>query len=56
MEDFNLLIDGKRSFVMLIKNKEETYEQMIEMRRKKKDYTKGNLLDYEYFSNHFKVP
>ena len=36
MEDFNLLIDGKRSFVMLIKNKEETYEQMIEMRRKKK--------------------
>ena len=56
MEDFNLLIDGRRFFDVLIKNKEEIYEQMIEMGRKKKDYTKGNLLDYEYFSNHSKVP
>ena len=35
MEDFNLLIDGKRFFDMLIKNKEEPYEQMIEMGKKK---------------------
>ena len=35
MEDFNLLIDGKRFFDMLIKNKEEPYEQMNEMGKKK---------------------
>ena len=39
---------------MPIKNGEETYEQMIEMGRNN-DYTTGNLLDYEYFSKHYKL-
>ena len=39
---------------MPIKNEEETYEQMIEMERSN-DYTTGNLLDYEYFSKHYKL-
>ena len=39
---------------MAIKNKEETYEKIIEM-RKNNDYTTGNLLDYEYFSNHYRL-
>ena len=34
-----------------MKNKEEAYEQIIEM-SKNNDYTTGNSLDYEYFSKH----
>ena len=45
---FNVLIDRKSFFEFTLKNKEESYEQIIEMSRIN-DYTKGNLLDYEYF-------
>ena len=34
-----------------VKNKEEAYEQIIEMSRNNK-YTTGNFLDHEYFSEH----
>ena len=37
-----------------IKNKEEIFEKIIEMSRNK-DHTTGNLLDYEYFSKHYKL-
>ena len=43
---FNVLIDGKSFFDILIKNGEETYKQFIKMGRNN-DYTTGNLLDYE---------
>ena len=49
-----LLIHGKLFFDTLIKNDEETYEQVIEMGRNN-DYTTGNLLDYEYFLKHCKL-
>ena len=39
---------------MLIENKEETYEKIIEM-SKNNDYAIGNLLDYEYFSKNYKL-
>ena len=52
--DFNVLIDGKRFFDLPIKNKEESYEKIIEM-SKNNVYITGNLLDYEYFSNHNKL-
>ena len=39
---------------MPVKSKEETYEKIIEM-SKNNDYTIGNLLDYEYFSKHYKL-
>ena len=39
---------------MPIKNKEETYEKIIKM-SKNNDYKTGNLLDYEYFSNHYEL-
>ena len=52
--DFNLLIDGKSFFDTSINNDEETYKQIIEMGRNN-DYTTGNLLDYEYFSKHYKL-
>ena len=45
---------GKSFFDMPIKNGEETYEQIIEM-EKNNDYRTGNLLDYEYFSKHYKL-
>ena len=54
IKDFNVLIDGKSFFDMQMKNGEETYEQIIEMKRSN-DYTTGNLLDYEYFSKHYKL-
>ena len=49
-----MFIDGKKLFEMSIKNGEETYEQIIEMGRNN-DYTTGNLLDYEYFSKHYRL-
>ena len=54
IKDFNVLIDGKSFFDIPIKNGEETYEQIIEMGRNN-DYTTSNLLDYEYFSKHYKL-
>ena len=49
-----MLIYGKRFFNMPVKNKEEAYEKIIEI-NKTSDYTTGNLLDYEYFSKHYKL-
>ena len=54
IKDFNMLIDGKSFFDMPIKNEEDAYEQIIEMGRGN-DYTTSNLLDYEYFSKHYKL-
>ena len=51
VKGFNVLIDGKQYFEIPVKNKEEAYEQIIEMSRNN-DYTTDNLLDYEYFSKH----
>ena len=54
IKDFNVLIDRKIFFDVPIKTKEETYEKIIEM-SKNNDYTNDNLLDYEYFSKHYKL-
>ena len=54
IKDFNALIDGKPFFDTPIKNKEQVYEQFVEMSRND-DYTKGDLLDYEYFSKHYRL-
>ena len=51
VKDFNVLIDQKTFFEIPVKNEEEACEAIIEM-SKNNDYTTGNLLDYEYFSNH----
>ena len=48
-----MLIDGKSFFDNPVKNK-EAYEKIIEMGRNS-DYITGNLLDYEYFSKHYKL-
>ena len=49
-----MLIDDKNFFNTLIKNKDKTYENIIEMGRNN-DYTTGKLLDYEYFSKYYKL-
>ena len=54
VKDFNVLIDGKPFFEIPVKNKEEAYEQTIEMNRNN-EYATGSLLDYEYFSKHYKL-
>ena len=54
IKDFNVLIDGKRFFDVPVKNKEEAYEKIMSI-SKNNDYTAGNLLDYEYFSKHYKI-
>ena len=54
IKDYNVLIDQKPFFELPIKNKEEAYEAIIELIRNS-DYTTGNLLDYEYFKDHYKL-
>ena len=54
IKDFNVLIDRRSIFEIPVKNKEEVYEEIIEM-RKNNDYTTGNLLDYEYFKDHYQL-
>ena len=52
IKDFNVLVDGKRFFDVPIKN--EAYKKIMSI-SKNNDYTTGNLLDYEYFSKHYKL-
>ena len=52
--DFNVLIDGKPFFEIPVKNKGEAYETIIEM-SKNNDYATGNLVDYQYFKDHYKL-
>ena len=54
VKDFNVLTSGKPFFEIPVQNKEEAYEAIIEM-SKNNDYTTGNLLDYEYFKDHYKL-
>ena len=54
IKDFNVLTDGKPFFEIPVKNKKEAYEAIIEM-SKSNDYLAGNLLDYEYFKEHYKL-
>ena len=51
---FNVLIDGKKFLEIPVKNKEEACEAIIEM-SKNNNYTAGNLLDFEYFKDHYKL-
>ena len=54
IKDFNVSADGKPFFEIPLKNKEEAYEQIIEMSTNN-DYTTGNLLHYEYFLKHYRL-
>ena len=53
IKDFNVLVDGKRFFDLPLKN-EEAYKKIIEMSRNN-DYTTGNLLDFTYFKENYRL-
>ena len=55
IKDYNVLIDGNAFFELPIKNIEETYEKIIQITNHSGYYTRGNLLDYEYFKEHYKL-
>ena len=54
IKDFNVLIDGKSFFELPVKNEEEAYKKIIEMSNNN-DYTTGNLLDFGYFKENYKL-
>ena len=55
IKNYNVLIDGNAFFELPIKNIEETYEKIIQITDHSGYYTRGNLLDYEYFKEHYKL-
>ena len=54
VNDFDVLIDGKRFFDLSVKNDEEAYEKIIDMSNNS-DYTTGNLLDYACYKKHYRL-
>ena len=52
IKDSNVLIDGKNFFDLAAKN--EAYENIIEMSNNN-DYTTGNLLDFAYFKENYRL-
>ena len=54
IKDFNILIDGKSFFDLSVKNEEETYETIMDMSNNN-DYTTGNLLDFAYFKENYRL-
>ena len=54
IKDFNVLIDRKSFFDLPVKNEEEAYEKIIGMSNNN-DYTTGNLLDFVYFKENYKL-
>ena len=49
-----MLIDGKSFFDVPVKNKEKAYGKIMSI-SKNNDYATANVLDYEYFSKHYKL-
>ena len=54
IKDFNVLVDGKSSFDLTVKNEEEPCKKIIEM-SKYNDYTTGSLLDFAYFKENYRL-
>ena len=54
IKDFNVLIDWKIFFYLPVKNEEEAYEKIIEI-SKNNDYTTGNLSDFAYFKESYRL-
>ena len=54
IKDYNVIIDKLAFFDLPIKTEEEAYEKIIDISRNN-EYTTGNILDYDYFKNHYKL-
>ena len=55
IKDYNVVIDGNAFFELPVKNIEENYEKITQITDHSGYYTRGNLLDYEYFKEHYKL-
>ena len=55
IKDYNVLIDGNAFFELPVKNIEENYEKIIQITNHSGYYTRGDLLDYEHFKEHYKL-
>ena len=54
IKDYNALIDGKIFFDLPVKNEEGAYEKKLDMSNNN-DYTTGNLSDFAYFKENYKL-
>ena len=54
IKDSNVLIDGKSFFDLPLKSEGEAYEKIIDMSNNN-DYTTGNLLDFAYFKENYRL-
>ena len=54
VKDYNVIIDKLAFFDLPIKIEEEPYEKIIYISRNN-EYTTGNLLDYDYFKQYYKL-
>ena len=54
IKDFNVLIEVKQFFDLPVKNEEEAYEKIRDMSNNN-DYTTGNLLNFGYFIENYKL-
>ena len=54
VKDYNVIIDELAFFDLPIKTEEEAYEKIIDISRNN-EYTRGNLLDYDYFKKHYQL-
>ena len=54
VKDYNVIIGKSAFFDLPIKIEEEAYEKIIDISRSN-EYTRGNLLDYDYFKKYYKL-
>ena len=54
IKDYNVIIDKLAFFDLPRKTEEEAYEKIIDISRNN-EYTTGNVLDYDYFKNYYKL-
>ena len=54
VKDYNVIIDKLAFFDLPVKTEEEAYEKIKDI-SKNNEYTTGNLLDYHYFKNNYKL-
>ena len=55
IKDFNVLIDGKSFFDLPIKIQKEAYEKIIETSNNNNNYMTGNLLDFAYYKENYRL-
>ena len=55
IKNYNVLIDGNPFFEFPVKNIEETYEKILQISDDNGYFTRGNMLDFNYFKQHYKM-